>query len=139
MFAEPPPTVVMPPPRPTEYAAGPSPMQPPQPYNWANQTPAWTPPAPPYASSPQQSLAIASLGLGIASITVGWCCYFGVLTSPIAIGLGIFALVQIKNNPTQYAGKGFAIGGIATGVLYFVGMALVVLIYGLSFLLGGLK
>jgi hypothetical protein len=97
------------------------------------------PPSPAHVSAPQQSLAVLSLILGIASMTVGWCCYFGVFTGPIAIGLGIFALVQIKNNPTQYTGKGLAIAGIVTGGLYFVFLALIVLLYGLGFLMSGMS
>lgn len=104
--------------------------------------PGWKPPPPPpppaYSTAPQQSLAIASLVLGVVSVTVGWCCYFGVLTSPIAVALGIYSLVQIKNNPTRYGGKGLAIGGIVSGGLYFVFLALIILIYGLSFLASGI-
>ena len=73
--------------------------------------------------------------LGIVSITIGWCCYFGVLTGPVAIGLGIFSLFQIKNDPNKYGGKGMAIAGIVAGGLYFVFVALIILIYGLSFLM----
>ena len=93
------------------------------------------PPPPPIASQPQKSIAVLSMVLGIVSITIGWCCYFGVLTSPVAIGLGIFSLFQIKNDPGKYGGKGMAIAGIVTGVLYFVFVALIILIYGLSFLM----
>jgi hypothetical protein len=101
--------------------------------------PVWQPPPPPLVRPPQaqQGLAITSLILGCVSITVGWCCYFGVLTSPIAIGLGIFSLVQIKNNPVQYTGKPLAIIGIATGSLYFVGLVLIIMLYGLAFLMQG--
>ncbi|MDQ2921461.1 MAG: DUF4190 domain-containing protein, partial [Acidobacteriota bacterium] len=60
---------------------------------------------------------------------------FGVLTSPIAIGLGIFSLFQIKKDPTKYGGKGMAIAGIVAGALYFLFVALIILIYGLSFLM----
>jgi len=102
--------------------------------------PGWQPPPPPaYSTSPQQSLAIASLVLGVVTVTVGWCCYFGVLTGPVAVGLGIYALAQIKKNPTRYGGKGLAIGGIVSGGLFFVFMALLLLIYGLSFLASGLR
>ena len=98
--------------------------------------PAWKPPPPPaYASQPQKSLAVLSMVLGIVSITIGWCCYFGVLTSPVAIGLGVFSLFQIKKDPSKYGGKGMAIAGIVAGALYFVFMALIVLIWGVSFLM----
>lgn len=97
--------------------------------------PGWHPPPPPaYASQPQKSLAVLSMVLGIVSITFGLC-YFGILTSPIAIGLGIFSLFQIKKNPTQYGGKVMAIAGIVTGAIYFVFVALIILIWGLGFLM----
>ncbi len=143
VLGQPPPTVQMPPPRPTEYAPGPSPIvpPPPAPYGWSNEAAqVWTPPPPPSIrqSKPQQGLALASLILGLVSITVGWCCSFGLVTSPIAIVLGIISLIQIKNNPTQHSGKPMAVTGIVTGILYFLFMALIILIYGLSFLTSGL-
>lgn len=97
----------------------------------------WTPPPPPpYPVTPQQTLAVASMVLGITSLTIGWCCYLGVLTSPIALILGIVALVQIKNDPAKYGGKGFAIAGILTGVLYLV---IGVLLVGIGILLSGVS
>src|SRR5882724_4557213 len=53
------------------------------------------PPPPPYAQGPKQGLAVASMICGIFSVTVGWCCYLGVVSSPIALGLGIYQLIQI--------------------------------------------
>ena len=76
--------------------------------------------------------------LGLVSITVGWCCSFGVLTGPIALILGIVALVQIKNEPAKYGGKGLAIAGVIMGALYFVILALIILLYGIGFLLSGI-
>ena len=100
----------------------------------------WAPPPPPAYPKPQQkTLAATSLILGIVSVTVGWCCYFGVLTGPVAIALGIYALSQIKKDPKQFGGKGMAIGGIVTGSLYFVFLALIILLYGLSFLMSGVR
>jgi len=84
-------------------------------------------------------MAAISLVLGIVSMTIGWCCSFGVLTAPVAIALGIAALVQIKNNPTRYSGKGMAIGGIATGGLYIAFFVLMILIYGVAIIAGGLS
>jgi hypothetical protein len=95
--------------------------------------PGWKPPPPPpYPAAPQQGLAAASLVLGIVSITVGWCCSFGVITAPVAVVLGIVALVQIKNDPKKNAGKGMAIGGIATGGVYIFVLAIIILIYGIG-------
>jgi hypothetical protein len=99
----------------------------------------WTPPPPPpFPSSRQQGLAVTSLILGIVSMTLGLCCYFGILTGPAAVVLGIIALVQIKNEPTKYSGKGIAIAGIVTGGLYFVALALIILFYGVAFMSGAI-
>jgi hypothetical protein len=145
--AEPPPTLVSPPmppsvsptEQPTLDLPGrfvpPAQYTPPAPIQsgWA------PPPPPPYPVQPQQTLAVASLVLGIVSITVGWCCSFGILTGPIALVLGIVALVQIKNDPKKFGGKGFAIGGIVSGGLYFVILAIIIVLYGVGILLGGMR
>jgi hypothetical protein len=100
----------------------------------------WTPPPPPaYPVKPQQSLAVASFVLGMVSVTIGWCCSFGILTAPIALILGIVALVQIKSDPLRNGGKGFAIGGIITGSLYFLVVALIILLYGIGFLFSAIS
>ena len=100
----------------------------------------WQPPPPPnYAQGPKQGLAVASMICGIVSVTIGWCCYLGVVSAPIALGLGIYQLVQIKNNPEQNAGKPFALVGIITGALYFVGIVIIILIYGAAILRGTLS
>ena len=146
--AEPPPTFAYPPIPPTVSRSEeptldlPDTYKPPPVPAVAEQRlqPRWQPPPPPgYTVGPQQTLAVTSLVLGLVSMTVGWCCSFGLLTGPIAVALGIIALVQIKNNPTQYAGKGMAIGGIVTGGLYLVLMVLVFILYGMAFLAGGLS
>ena len=105
----------------------------PQPGGWQ------PPPPPPYAQGPKQGLAIASMICGIFSVSIGWCCYLGVISSPVALGLGIYQLVQIKNNPEQNTGKPFAMVGIITGALYFVGIAIIILIYGAAVLMGTLN
>ena len=84
--------------------------------------------------SPSQALAAVSLGLGIGSITIGWCCYIGVLLSPAALITGFLALSYIKKDPTAYGGRGFAIGGIVTGVVYFAAIIMILLIYGAALL-----
>ena len=99
----------------------------------------WQPPAPPFIAAQQQTMAAVSLVMGIISITLGWCCSFGILTAPVAVALGIAALVQIKNNPGRYTGKGMAIAGIAMGGLYFVFILLMILVYGMAILAGGLS
>lgn len=137
---EPPPTVMAPPARDTNRIGLPTMNMPasyippaPQP---PSAIPSWqTPPPRPIVSAPQQSLAIVSMCLGIFSITIGWCCYLGVITAPIAIGLGGYQLSQIKKDPEKFGGKGFSIAGVAIGSGYFVLLAFIILIYGLSFLM----
>jgi hypothetical protein len=100
----------------------------------------WQPPPPPVtATGPSQSLAVSSMVLGRVSITLGGCCSFGLLTAPVAIVLGIYALSQIKSQPDRYTGKPLAVAGIVTGGLYFVLLAVIILIYGLGILLSGLR
>jgi hypothetical protein len=121
-FGEPPPTVVMPPPRPTDYVAQtPSAPTPPVPYGWANepQPAAWVPPPPPvpmrgFTRPAQQGVAVASLIFGIVSITFGWICG-GPVFALVAVVLGAVALTQIKKNPKQHTGKPIALVGLITG------------------------
>jgi len=87
-------------------------------------------------AAPSQTLPVLSLVFGLCSLTVGWCCYSGMLLGPAAIVLGIIGLVQHKNNPELYGGRGLAIAGIATGIGYFVFLVIFALIYGLA-LIGG--
>jgi len=132
--ASPPPFVPPPPP----FAPPSPPVQyiPPPPMQQSGWAP---PPPPPYPVRPQQSLAAASLILGILSVTLGLCCYFGILTAPIGLVMGIVAVVQNKNEPTKYGGKGMAIAGIITSALYFVVVLIFVLLYGLAFLSSGIQ
>lgn len=135
MFAgdDSPPTLMMNQPRetnPTGWANASPPVQ------WQAQQQIVTPPgqspvqySPVYAS-PNQVLGILSLVLGALSITVGWCCYTGVLLGPAAMILGAVAIFQNKSDPTRYGGKGLGIAGIVLGGLYLVGMVLFILLYG---------
>jgi hypothetical protein len=123
--SEPPPTVWIPPALDTNPATQkpfdlPGSYNPPQPVK-----PEWRPPPPPtYQTTPQQGLAIASMIVGLISITIGWC-YVGLVTGPIAIALAIVALVQIKNKPDSHGGKPFAIVGLITGAIPFIGLLLI--------------
>ena len=90
--------------------------------------PSWQPPPPPrYPVAPQQGLAIASLILGIFTVTFGWC-YVGVVTGVIAIVLGIISLVQIKNNPERYSGRPLSIAGIVMGAVYYLVVVIIIII-----------
>jgi hypothetical protein len=92
----------------------------------------------PMSMSPNQTLAIVSLCLGISSITIGWCCYIGVLLGPAAMITGFIAMSQNKNDPQKYGGRGMAIGGIVTGAVYIAIMALIVILYGAAIFFGSL-
>lgn len=71
-------------------------------------------------ASQDQVLAIVSVATGAASLTIGWCCSLGLLLGPAAIITGIIALIQNKNDPARYGGRGLAIAGIITGSLFIV-------------------
>lgn len=131
----------MPPPPPPSNLGSPSggfgsgQFQPPQ-----QMQAGWQPPPPPaYIQGPKQGLAIASMCCGIFTVTIGWCCYLGVISGPVAIGLGIYQLIQIKNKPDQATGKPMAIVGVATASAYFVLLAIIILIYGVAIFMGGLN
>ena len=99
----------------------------------------WQPPPPPsYQQGLKQGLAIASMVCGIFSVTIGWCCYLGVISSPVALGLGIYQLIQIKNKPNENGGKSMAIVGVALGAAYFLLLALIIVIYGAAIFMGSL-
>jgi hypothetical protein len=126
-------TVLMSSSREADSAAAPAPNPPPapQPYGWANDKPAqWTPPPPPAIRGPatqQQTLAAASLILGIIGITFGWVCG-GPFFALFAVVLGIVALFQIKKDPIHHGGKPMALIGLILGaivlVIYLVIMAI---------------
>lgn len=89
--------------------------------------------------TPNQTLGIVSLGLGIGSLTVGWCCSVGLLLSPAALITGFVALSQIKKDPAKYGGRGFAIGGVITGIVFLAAYLLIMLIYGIAMIGNGLS
>lgn len=77
-------------------------------------------PQPANNNSEKKGLAIASLVLGIVSLTI--CCCFGWLPGIIGAILGIVALVK------QHGGRGMAIAGLITSILGFL--------IGIYFLIG---
>ncbi|HMQ03945.1 MAG TPA: DUF4190 domain-containing protein [Pyrinomonadaceae bacterium] len=81
-----------------------------------------------------QNLGIVALCLGVGSITVGWCCSSGFALSPAAIVVGFIALNQIKKDPQRYGGRGLAIGGIITGLIFLAIYLVIIMIYVLALL-----
>lgn len=90
-------------------------------------------------TSPNQTLAIVSLGLGIGSITIGWCCSLGLLLAPAGLITGFIALSQIKKDPNKYTGRGLAIGGIATSAVFLAFYVVIMIIWGAAVLFGGVN
>ncbi len=134
---DPPPTEFLPSPRVTLETHRPPPFAPPVAWQ-ANQPDAPNVPFSQYPTyvAPNQTLAIVSLGLGLGSVTVGWCCSSGFVLSPAAIVTGIIALSLMKKDPSVYGGKGFAIGGIITAAVFLVIYLVFIIIYIIALLLG---
>jgi hypothetical protein len=123
------------------------------PTNWPNSSPSsasppaaqWQQPASPAqqfaaypaTQSPNQTLALVSLGLGIGSMTIGWCCSLGLLLAPASLIVGFIALSKIKKEPDKYTGRGLAIGGMATASVFLAFYVLIMIIWGIAALSGG--
>lgn len=115
----PPPTVVMDYPRPTnEYAAQNQPQTPP----YAPMG-AWqggnTPMMQPAYVSQNQTLPTISLILGIFGLLL-ICCYGGIPFGLAALVTGYIGMNNANNDPVQYGGKGLAIAGLVLGGISFV-------------------
>lgn len=115
---------------------------PPQPYGWANDTPAqWTPPPPPSIRGPatqQQTLAVASMILGLVGITFGWLCG-GPFFALLALVMGIVSLFQIKKDPIRYGGKPMALIGAILGGLVLAIYVVLVAIWGIMVFAGAVS
>lgn len=135
-FDDSPPTIVMDNPRVTS----PTNWQPPSapPTVWQNQQPQQQFGQYAVPVSPNQTLAVVSLCLGIGSLTIGWCCSLGLVLSPAALITGFIALSQIKKDPQRNGGRVLAIGGIATAAVFIAVYAVIILLYGFAILFGGL-
>ena len=90
-------------------------------------------------SGQKQGLAIASLVLGIFSITVGWCCSIGLLSAPVGIVLSIVSLVQIKNDPVRNTGKPLSIIGLVLSSVYVLFWFIIFMVYGMAIFMGSLN
>lgn len=141
--SEPPPTVWIPPALDTSPAGGQKPFDLPGSYNPPQPVaPVWQPPPPPpvqRATGQKQGLAVASLVLGIFSITIGWCCSIGLLSASVGIVLGIVSLVQIKNDPVRNTGKPLSIVGLVLSSVYVLFWFIIFMVYGMAIFMGSLN
>ena len=81
------------------------------------------------------SLAVASLILGILSCTLGLCCCYGLPFNVLGLIFSILALMQLQQHPDHYTGKGMATTGLILSVLSLLLALLLFLVFGtLSFL-----
>jgi hypothetical protein len=96
----------------------------------------WQPPPPPFrpAKQPNQSLALASMIIGIVGVVLGGC--FGPIPGIVALVLGLTALSQIKKSPDQVGGKPFATAGVVIGAISIVFYLLLLLWFVLSLAFG---
>jgi hypothetical protein len=138
---EPPPTVFIPPAVDTNPGA-PKPFDLPGSYNPPQPVaPAWRPPPPPPirpARIQKQGLAVASLILGIFSMTFGLCCGLGIFTALAGVITGSVSLVQIKNDPVTNTGKPLSIIGIILSSVYLLVGIVFFMIWGFAGFLGAL-
>lgn len=76
-----------------------------------------------YYRSPYGAPMIQS-GMSTASLILGILSFMIVFLGPVAIGLGVGGLKQVRREPARYTGSGVAIGGIVTGTLSTLMMVL---------------
>jgi len=70
------------------------------------------------------SMALASLFMGILSLTCGMCCCYGIPFNVLGIIFALVALAQISADPYGQQGRGLAVAGLVLCVLSLVLAAL---------------
>ena len=68
--------------------------------------------------------AVTGFILSLVSITFGLCCCYGLPFNVCGIIFSAIGLVQIRNRPGHYTGRGLAIAGLVVGILSVVLAAL---------------
>ncbi len=63
------------------------------------------------------SLATASLVMGILALTCGMCCCYGLPFNVLGVIFALVALAQIRTNPQTQQGTGLAIAGLVLSLL----------------------
>jgi hypothetical protein len=90
--------------------------------------------APGPGSTPQVNpLAITGFILSLIALTVGLCCCYGLPFNVAGIVFSAIGLVQIKNHPERYSGRGLALAGLIIGIAsILIGVVLLILGVALS-------
>lgn len=75
--------------------------------------------------------ATTGMVLGIVSLTIGFCCCYGMPFNILGLIFSVIALVQINNNPERYTGSGSAITGVVLCVIsLFISLIFLIIISG---------
>jgi len=116
-YDDPPPTVMMDPPRVTsrlEDAAAPMQYRPPGPMFGSPGTGMAS-----FPRKPDQSLPIVAIALGAASLVFS-CCYGGIWLGIPAAVVGFLGMRNADKDPERYSGRGLAIAGMVLGIISFI-------------------
>jgi hypothetical protein len=76
-------------------------------------------------------LALASLVMGVVSLTFGICCCYGIPFNLLGVVFGLVALSQIRQRPQLEHGQGMAIAGLVLSLLSLALAAILIVILGL--------
>jgi hypothetical protein len=66
------------------------------------------------------SMAVASMVMGLLSVTCGLCCCYGMPFNVLGIVFSLVALAQIRNDPQNQQGRSLAIAGLVLSLASIV-------------------
>jgi hypothetical protein len=100
----------------------------------APAAPAWTPNAAMSAPPMGAPAAVHTSGKAIAALVVGICSlcipYIGIVSSIVAIVLGILGMKEVDRSNGMVKGKGMAITGLVLGIVVLVLYIIAILFFG---------
>ena len=83
------------------------------------------------ASPAGNPMAVTGLILGLVSVTVGWCCCYGLPFNIAGIVFSAIGLAQANKSPDK-TGKGMAIAGLILSILSILLVILVFAFFGMA-------
>jgi hypothetical protein len=84
-------------------------------------------------------MATAGLILGIVSLTIGFCCCYGLPLNLVGLILSLVGWSQIRNQPDIYNGNGLAIAGtILNAISLLLALGLTV-VFGIGAVMDGIR